>query len=254
MKRTQIACLAAALTLAAAPAASAAGTTACGSGRCVLVGSKVTLNSYEAIWNELCSRYGICLNGRPDTPSTPDTDTPDTPDTPDVDAPDTPDEPDIETPDTPDEPDIETPDLPANPDVPDTPDAPDSGTATADSYVTEVVRLVNAERAKAGLSALRMDTTVNAAAQVRAQEIVQSFSHTRPNGTKCFTALAQAGVSYRGAGENIAYGQSSAAAVVNAWMNSEGHRANILNASFTTIGVGHTVVGGTHYWSQFFTY
>ena len=131
-------------------------------------------------------------------------------------------------------------------------ETPNIEDSTADAYVTEVVRLVNAERAKAGLPALSMDRTVNAAAQVRAQEIVLSFSHTRPNGANCFTALREAGVNYRGAGENIAYGQSSAQAVVNAWMNSEGHRANILNANFTAIGVGHHVRNGVHYWTQFF--
>ena len=124
---------------------------------------------------------------------------------------------------------------------------------SADAYAVEVVRLVNEERAKQGLSALRMDAGVTAAAQVRAREIVSTFSHTRPDGRKCFTALDEAGVRYRGAGENIAYGQSSPAAVVNAWMNSPGHRANILNANFTTIGVGHHTAGSTHYWTQFFT-
>ena len=138
--------------------------------------------------------------------------------------------------------------------IPETPgiSVPDAGTST-DAHAAEVVRLVNAERAKAGLSALRMDAGVTAAAQVRAREIVSTFSHTRPDGRKCFTALEEAGVRYRGAGENIAYGQPSAAAVVNAWMNSPGHRANILNANFTTIGVGHHTVGSTHYWTQLFT-
>ena len=122
----------------------------------------------------------------------------------------------------------------------------------ADAAVTEVVRLVNAERAKAGLPALTMNRAANAAAQVRAREIVSNFSHTRPSGASCFTALREAGVNYRGAGENIAYGQPSAQAVVQAWMHSPGHRANILNAQFTAIGVGHHVQNGTHYWTQFF--
>ena len=91
------------------------------------------------------------------------------------------------------------------------------------------------------------------AAQVRAAETVQSFSHTRPNGSSFSTALTEAGVSYTRSGENIAYGQSTPQQVVQAWMNSSGHRANILNGSFTTIGVGYTVVGGTAYWAQLFT-
>lgn len=121
------------------------------------------------------------------------------------------------------------------------------------SYAAQVVSLVNAERAKQGLSALTVSTKVQQAAQTRAGELKSSFSHTRPSGASCFTALTEAGVSYTRAGENIAYGQGSPAAVVQAWMNSSGHRANILSRDFTTIGVGYTVVNGTAYWSQFFT-
>lgn len=121
------------------------------------------------------------------------------------------------------------------------------------SYAAQVVSLVNAERAKQGLSALTVSIKVQQAAQTRAGELKSSFSHTRPSGASCFTALTEAGVSYTRAGENIAYGQSSPAAVVQAWMNSSGHRTNILSRDFTTIGVGYTVVNGTAYWSQFFT-
>lgn len=127
----------------------------------------------------------------------------------------------------------------------------DNGTSQGD-YASQVVALVNAERAKYGLSALKMDSRVQQAAQVRAAETVQSFSHTRPNGSSFSTALTEAGVSYMRSGENIAYGQSTPQQVVNAWMNSSGHRANILNESFTTIGVGYTVSGGTAYWAQLF--
>ena len=91
------------------------------------------------------------------------------------------------------------------------------------------------------------------AAQTRAGELQTSFSHTRPSGASCFTALTEAGVSYTRAGENIAYGQSTPEAVVQSWMNSSGHRANLLSSSFTTIGVGYTVVNGTAYWAQLFT-
>lgn len=121
------------------------------------------------------------------------------------------------------------------------------------SYAVQVVSLVNAERAKQGLSALTVSTKVQQVAQTRAGELKSSFSHTRPSGASCFTALTEAGVPYTRAGENIAYGQSSPAAVVQAWMNSSGHRANILSSSFTTIGVGCTVVNGTSYWAQLFT-
>ena len=121
------------------------------------------------------------------------------------------------------------------------------------SYEEQVVALVNAERAKEGLPALKIDATLQSAALARAKETVQLFSHTRPNGSSCFTILNEYGISYRTAGENIAYGQRSPEEVVNAWMNSEGHRANIMNKSFTTIGIGyHQAANGTKYWSQLF--
>ena len=132
-----------------------------------------------------------------------------------------------------------------------TPDQ-DNGTVQED-YASQVAALVNAVRAQHGLAALTVDARVQRAAQVRAAETVQSFSHTRPNGSSFSTALTEAGVTYRTAGENIAYGQSTPQAVVDAWMNSSGHRANILSSSYTTIGVGYTVVNGTAYWAQLFT-
>lgn len=122
------------------------------------------------------------------------------------------------------------------------------------AYAQEVVRLVNIEREKAGLAPLAMDAALNAAAQVRAQEIDVSFSHTRPDGTSCFTVLKEFGIGYRACGENIAKGSPSPARVVEGWMNSAGHRANILNANFTTIGVGvHADAAGTLHWAQLFT-
>ncbi|WMC92692.1 CAP domain-containing protein [Kineothrix sp. MB12-C1] len=121
------------------------------------------------------------------------------------------------------------------------------------SYVEQVLDLVNAEREKAGLSALTMKDDLNAAALIRAKETTQSFSHTRPNGTSFATVLKENNISYRTAGENIAWGQSTPEEVVTAWMNSEGHRANILNKSFTSIGVGYYVSNNTPYWSQLFT-
>ena len=99
-----------------------------------------------------------------------------------------------------------------------------------------------------------MDATLSAAAQVRAQEIDVSFSHTRPDGTSCFTVLKDFGISYRACGENIAKGSPSPARVVEGWMNSAGHRANILNANFTAIGVGvYADAAGTLHWAQLFT-
>lgn len=163
-------------------------------------------------------------------------------------------------PETPQEP-VATPEEPAaTPEQPvTTPEQPvvtqpDSGTENAD-YVQQVVDLVNQERAKAGLSPVTADTTIQAAAQVRAKETETSFSHTRPDGSSFSTALTQQGVQFRGSGENIAWGQRSPEEVMNGWMNSAGHRANILNANYTKIGVGYYQnASGTNYWTQLFTY
>lgn len=120
------------------------------------------------------------------------------------------------------------------------------------SYVNQVLQLVNKERAARGLKPLTLDAKASAAAQVRAAECARSFSHTRPDGRSCFTALKEGGVSYRRAGENIAYGQRTPNSVMTDWMNSSGHRANILNSNYNSIGIGYTVINGTPYWAQFF--
>lgn len=170
-----------------------------------------------------------------------------------------PDEsPDLEPEDEPDiAPDV-TPDVAPNP-SPDTSDpapetAPDTAPEVDNSMAQQVLALVNEERADAGLTAVQLDTSVQQAATVRATELASLFSHTRPDGSSCFTALLQAGVNYQGAGENIAYGQQTAQAVMTAWMNSTGHRENILNSKFTTLGVGYELINGTPYWVQLFTY
>ena len=172
----------------------------------------------------------------------------------------TPDETPDEMPEeVPDEAPDNTPQLPEGSRPDETPDngtdqTPEDNTGSMQGdFASQVAALVNAERAKYGLSALTVDTKVQQAALVRAKETAQSFSHTRPNGSSFSTALTEAGVSYRTAGENIAYGQTTPQQVMNAWMNSSGHRANILNANYTTIGVGYTVINGTAYWAQLFT-
>lgn len=139
--------------------------------------------------------------------------------------------------------------------IPELPD--DNGSSTPDSsveaYVSRVLELVNEERARAGAAPLTLDASAQAAANTRAKEIKSSFSHTRPNGSSFSTALTEAGVSFRASGENIAYGQKSPEDVMNGWMNSSGHRANILNKSFTSIGIGHYQDGsGVDYWTQLF--
>lgn len=119
----------------------------------------------------------------------------------------------------------------------------------------KIADLVNAERAKEGLKPLTLKVDISKAAQLRSKEIETSFSHTRPNGSSFSSILKENGISFRGAGENIAWGQKSAEAVMKAWMNSSGHRANILNKNYTKIGVGYYVnSAGTPYWTQLFTY
>lgn len=122
------------------------------------------------------------------------------------------------------------------------------------AFIQRVVALVNVERAKENLSPLTVNKKVQAAAQVRAKECEQYFSHTRPNGSSFATALREQGVTYKNAGENIAWGQHTPEEVVTAWMNSAGHRKNIMNPNFTTIGVGYYEnAKGTDYWCQLFT-
>ena len=121
--------------------------------------------------------------------------------------------------------------------------------------VQKVIDLVNAEREKAGLAPLTKDAGLCSAAGVRAKEISSSFSHTRPDGRSYKTAMDEAGVTYRGTGENVAMGYPSAEEVMNGWMGSEGHRSNILLGKYTSIGVGYYKGSdGYCYWAQAFSY
>jgi uncharacterized protein YkwD len=128
--------------------------------------------------------------------------------------------------------------------------------ATQIKYVDEIVKLVNEARAKEGLQPLTLDPLLRQGAQVRAEECVKVFSHTRPNGTSYKTAISEAGVVSNYTGENVACGHSSPQQVVKAWLNSPGHRDNILNSNFTKIGVGLEKNVGNGYkgysWSQLF--
>ena len=90
------------------------------------------------------------------------------------------------------------------------------------------------------------------AANVRSSELRKNFSHTRPNGTSCFTVLKEFDISYFSVAENIAYGQRTPEIVMNAWMNSSGHRANILSKNVEYIGVGVVYSNGIYYWTQLF--
>ena len=194
--------------------------------------------------------------GQPGDPDTPDNNQPENPSVPDDNQPENPGTPDNNQPENSSTPDGSQPENPGTPDnnQPENPSVPDTDTENA-SFVRQVVNLVNQERAKAGLSPVTADTSIQAAAQVRAKEIEKSFSHTRPDGSSFSTALTQQGVTYRGSGENIAWGQKTPEQVMNGWMNSDGHRANILNKNFTKIGVGYYQnASGTNYWTQLFTY
>ena len=126
-------------------------------------------------------------------------------------------------------------------------------TQSQSSYAQEVLNLVNKHRKENGLSTLKLNSSVSKVAQAKAEDMKNKnyFSHTSPTYGSPFDMLQSFGVSYKTAGENIAKGQKTPEAVVNAWMNSEGHRANILNPSFTSLGVGYTK-GSSTYWVQMF--
>lgn len=127
----------------------------------------------------------------------------------------------------------------------------------ADKEKAEVLKLINKERKAQGKSSLKMNDTLNAAADKRAKELTQLFSHTRPNGESCFSILSEKKyqVNYRSAGENIAAGYTDAADVMNGWMNSPGHRANILSDSYDQVGIGYYYDANApyrYYWVQIF--
>lgn len=118
----------------------------------------------------------------------------------------------------------------------------------------EVVKIVNQERAKVNLPPLKEDAKIDAAADVRARELKTLFSHTRPDGSICFSVLNEFGISCYAAAENIASGYSSPSSVMKGWMNSLGHRQNILTDYFGKIGIGYyKAPNGYKYWVQLFT-
>ena len=120
------------------------------------------------------------------------------------------------------------------------------------AYEQEVVRLVNAQRAQNGLKPLAENWELSRVARYKSADMAgkRYFSHESPTYGSPYQMMRSFGISFRSAGENIAYGQRTPAAVVGAWMNSSGHRANILNSSYTHIGVGYHEAG--NYWTQMF--
>lgn len=116
----------------------------------------------------------------------------------------------------------------------------------------EVVRLVNIERSKKGLPALKIDSELAKVARLKSQDMYDKgyFDHTSPTYGSPFDMMEKFGIEFMAAGENIAWGYTTAKNVVNGWMNSPGHRANILSEYYTHIGVGYVASG--HYWTQMF--
>lgn len=124
--------------------------------------------------------------------------------------------------------------------------------STASAYEAEVIRLVNKVRVESGLRPLAANWELSRVARFKSRDMRDNhyFSHTSPTYGSPFQMMRDFGLSFRTAGENIAYGQRTPQAVVDAWMNSSGHRANILNDSYTQIGVGYVADG--RYWTQMF--
>lgn len=128
---------------------------------------------------------------------------------------------------------------------------PEKDTAIT-GYEKEVIRIVNEIRLKNGLSSLAEDWELSRTARYKSQDMKDNnyFSHTSPVYGSPFQMIKNFGITYKSAAENIAKGQTTPQSVVNAWMNSSGHRANILNASYNRIGVGYVKNG--NYWTQMF--
>lgn len=186
---------------------------------------------------------------------------PDVPDVPDVEQPEQPDVPDVEEPEQPDVPDVEQPEAPIIPERPEKPETPDTdnggnqGSTQLGAYQQQVVDLVNKERRAAGLSELKVNAKLSQVAEVKAADMRDKnyFSHTSPTYGSPFDMMKQFGITYKSAGENIAKGQKTPQSVMNGWMNSQGHRENILSSSYTEIGVGYVTDNkGNTYWVQMF--
>ena len=130
-----------------------------------------------------------------------------------------------------------------------------TGSVVSGSMTSQVVTLVNKERASNGLQSLASDSQLAKLAQMKAEDMAKNgyFSHTSPTYGSAFDMMKTYGVSYKTAGENIAKGQKTAQSVMNGWMNSSGHRANILKSDYTKIGVGYAKASdGTTCWVQIF--
>lgn len=155
------------------------------------------------------------------------------------------------TPDIPETP--EMPEIPVTPDIPDTPEIPDvSENGNLSAYEIRVAELVNEIREKNGLNKLILNSELSDVARLKSQDMKDNnyFSHTSPTYGSPYDMMTKFGIKYTFAGENLARGQKTPEQVVNAWMNSPGHRKNILSARYTQIGVGYVADG--NYWTQHF--
>ncbi|WP_442881360.1 CAP domain-containing protein [Clostridium sp.] len=123
------------------------------------------------------------------------------------------------------------------------------------SIEKQVFDLVNKERVKAGLKPMILDSKISDVARIKSKDMADNnyFSHNSPTYGTPFDMMKKFGIKYGHAGENIAKGQPTAASVMEAWMNSPGHRANILSTNFGKIGIGYVKAGNTTYWTQMFT-
>lgn len=124
---------------------------------------------------------------------------------------------------------------------------------TYTDLINEVYEITNNYRSLVGVPSLTLDSSLVTAASIRAKEISDSFSHTRPNGSSCFTVLSELGISYGTAGENIAAGYSSSQSVMEGWRSSSGHYQNIISSKFKKIGIGVNIVNNQYYWVQIFS-
>jgi len=126
---------------------------------------------------------------------------------------------------------------------------------TTTAQENEVIRLVNVQRANAGLQLLTANWQLSRVARYKSADMAQKgyFSHTVPTYGSPFKMMESFGLSFSAAGENIAYGQRTPQEVMNDWMNSPGHRSNIMNPTYTQIGVGLAKDSkGVCYWTQMF--
>ena len=217
-------------------------------------GNKVNCGTVEELKNKLQQINGceniLELLSKWNCGNLPEVDVPEQPEVPEENIPEQPGTPEVE------QPEVNVPNQPVVPEIPEeTPEVTPEVQDQAYAYGLRITELVNEHRTAAGLSPVTYSAKISKAAQVRAVEIEKSFSHTRPDGRYFSTVFAEHGISYRYSGENIAWGQKSPEEVVTAWMNSAGHRANIMNAKFTELGVGYRQnAGGVNYFTQLFIY